>query len=112
MHIRTYLAVIILCLSLPVAAEFQTVSLAYEISLNNFWAPASHNAAVIFRECDECDPLRVRVTANTVYRVNNELVTLKEFRKSIFRVRRRADETIIVLHHLESDTIEQVSVTL
>ena len=112
MHIRKTLIVIILCLSLPVVADFKTVSLAHEISLSNFSAPASENAAAIFKECDECDAMRVRVTANTRYLVNGKAVTLKEFRKSILGVRRREDELVIVLHHLESDTIEQISVTL
>ena len=112
MHYRKTVTVIFLSLALPAAADFQTVSEAYEISLSNFSAPSSHNAAAIFRQCDECDSHRVRVTVNTQYRINDQTVTLKEFRESIFRVRNRAAETVIVLHHLESDTVEQILVTL
>ena len=112
MHIRKTLTIVLLCLTLPAAADFQTVSRAYEIALNNFSAPASHNAAAIFRQCDDCESHRVKVTPDTQYRINDQSVTLKEFRKSIFKIRNRSAETIIVLHHLESDTIEQILVTL
>ena len=112
MQIRRIITLMTLCLSLPAAADFTTVSLAHEVALSNFWAPASHNASAIFKTCDDCEPLRVRVTADTRYRVNNQLVTLKEFRKNIFQVRERSSQLIIVLHHLESNTVEQVSVAL
>ena len=112
MHKRKILTMTLLWLTLPAAADFQTVSRAYEIALNNFSAPASHNSAAIFRQCDECDQHRVRVTADTQYRINDQSVTLQEFRKSIFKIRNRSAATIIVLHHLESDTIEQIMVTL
>lgn len=103
---------IILCLALPAAADFQIISRAYEIALNNFQAPVTLGAAAIFRECDECESHTVRVTANTEYRINNKSVTLEEFRKSIFTVRNRSAETVVVLHHLESDTVERILVML
>ncbi len=112
MHIRKTLTFILLCLTLPAAADIQAVSRAYEIALNNFWAPASHNATAIFRQCDDCDSHRVKVTPDTQYCINDQSVTLKEFKKSIFKIRIRSAETIIVLHHLESNTIEQILVTL
>ena len=112
MQYRITIAAIMMCLALPAAADFQTVSRAYEIALDNFSAPSTSNAAAIFRQCDECDPHTVRVTASTDYRINDKSVSLKEFRKSIFNVRNRSVETVIVLHHLESDTVEQILVTL
>ena len=112
MQYRTIIAAIIMCLALPAAADFQTVSRAYEIALNNFSAPPTYNSAAIFRQCDECDPQTVRVTGSTEYRINDKNVSLEEFRKSIFNVRNRSVQTVIVLHHLESDTVEQILVTL
>ena len=109
---RIFIVAILMGLALPAAADFRPISRAYEISLDNFSAPVSLNAAAIFRECNDCTPRTVRVTANTDYRVNNQSVTLKEFRDSIFTVQNRSVETIVVLHHLESDTVEQILVTL
>ena len=112
MSIRTTIAAIVACLSLPAAAEFVTVALAYEIALDNFSAPTSTNAAVIFRECDSCEAHSVRVTANTDYRINDQSVSLQEFRKRIFPVQNRSEQTVIVLRHLASDTIEQILIDL
>jgi len=111
MNIKTLLVAILLGLSLPVTAEFRTVSLAHEISLNNFRVPVSHNSGVVFKACDECETTTSRVTVQTQYIIDGQAVPLKEFRKTIFKVRDRADKLVIVLQHLETNTIVSVSVT-
>lgn len=112
MKSRKTLFAVLLCLSLPAAAEFETISAAYEVSLSNFRVPATPNSGVILSKCDDCERIAIRVTPGTEYTINDEAVTLKQFRKTIFKIRDRADETIIVLHHLESDTVLSVSVTI
>lgn len=112
MSIKKALICTLLFLSLPVAAEFVTVSKAYEVALSDFRVPATPSSGVIFKVCEDCDYKTIRVTTKTRYRVNSRAVTLKEFRKSVFQVRDRASKMIIVLHHLESDTVESVSVNL
>jgi len=112
MHIRKIVLALLVSLSLPAAAEFKTIERAYEIALSNFRVPVTQNGALIFRQCDDCEPKVIRMTPNTAFVVNGEPVTLKEFRKSVFQVRDRAAETIIVRHHLESDTITRVRVRL
>jgi len=101
-----------LVLSLPAAAEFTTVAEAYEIALSDFRVPATPSSGIIFKRCADCDMETVRVTPDTRYIVNNRSVTLKDFRKQVFQIRDRAAETIIVKHHLESDTIVSVSVSI
>jgi hypothetical protein len=112
MNIKTLLFAILLGFSLPVAAEFTTVSLAHEVSLSNFRVPATLNSGVAFKKCDDCDIQRSRVTEGTQYIINGQPVPLKEFRKSVFKVRNRAGNTITVLQHLESNTVVSVSVTI
>jgi hypothetical protein len=112
MNIKTSLFATLLGFSLPVAAEFTTVSLAHEVSLSNFRVPVTLNSGVAFMTCDDCDIQRSRVTAETQYIINGQPVPLKEFRKSVFKIRNRADELVIVLQHLESNTIVSVSVTI
>jgi hypothetical protein len=112
MKIKTILVTALLMLSLSAAAEFTTIARAYEIALSNFRVPATPSAAAIFRQCDECDARAVRVTPSTLYVVNGQPVTLKEFRKSVFGIRRRVETTVIVKHHLETDTIVSVTVTI
>lgn len=112
MKIKFALISTLLLLSFQVSAEFTTVSRAYEIALSDFRVPATPSSGVIFKECADCEAKTVRVTPKTRYEVNGRPVTLKEFRKSVFQIRNRADETIIVLHHLETDTVVSVSVAL
>lgn len=112
MKIRSIIGVLLLGYSLTAMAEFETISRAYEIALNNFRVPATPNSSVILKQCDDCDAVAIRVTPKTEYTINGEAVTLRQFRKVIFRIRDREDETIIVLHHLESDTVLSVSVTI
>lgn len=112
MNVRKIIVIALLTFCLPAAAEFVTVSEAYEIALSDFRVPATPSSGAQFKKCEECDYMTVRVTPNTRYVVNGKSVTLKEFRERIFDVRDRAAETIIVLHHLESDTIESISVEI
>ena len=106
------IGVLLLGLSLTAAAEFETISRAYEISLSNFRVPATLNSAVIFKKCDDCELVTIRVTPKTKYVINGAAVTLRQFRETIFQIRNREDETIVVLHHLASDTVLTVSVTI
>lgn len=101
-----------LLLSLSAAAQFVTISRAYEIALSDFRVPATPNGAVIFRTCADCDFQKVRVTPLTTYEINGKPLELRKFRERIFKVRDRDPVTVIVLHHLESDTVVSISVTL
>lgn len=112
MKIRSIIGVLLLGCSLTAMAEFETISRAYEIALSNFRVPATASSGVILKECDDCESVAIRVTPKTEYTINGEAVTLRQFRKIIFGVRDREDETIIVLHHLASDTVLSVSVTI
>jgi hypothetical protein len=112
MNVRKIFLIALLTLSLPVTAEFVIVSEAYEIALSDFRVPATPSSGAQFKQCEECDYQTVRVTPNTQYVVNGKTVTLKEFRKRVFDIRDRAAATIIVLHHLELDVIESVSVVI
>lgn len=112
MSIRNTLIASLISVALPVAAAFETISLAYEISLSNFRVPVTPSSAVSLQKCDDCEQISIRVTPGTTYAINDEVVTLEQFRKTVFDIRDRENETIIVLHHLESDTVLSVSVTI
>lgn len=109
---RDLFTVLALLISMTAQTEIVTITRAYEIALNNFRVPASSNGAVTFRQCDGCPPAIVRVTPSTTYMLNGNRVDLGEFRKGVFQVTDRARETVIVMHHLESDVVTQISVNL
>ena len=112
MHIRRIIASLLVCISLSAAAEFTTIELVYEIALSNLKVPAASTGSLMFKECDDCETLMVRMTRDTQFLVNGENVGLKEFRKNVFQVRDRKAETILVRRHLESDTIMSISADL
>lgn len=112
MKIKGLAILAVWALSLPAVAQFTTIAPAYEIALDNFRAPGTHSGGLAFRRCDSCELQQLRVTPSTTYSVNGRSVTLKEFRKAIRTARDRDKATVIVLHHLESDTVVSVSVSI
>jgi len=112
MNIRTLLVFALLSLSFSAAAEFTTVSKAYEIGIENFRAPVTAHGVATFKSCDTCDQLRVRATPGTSYVVNGKSVTLEKFRDAIVKSGGRINAPVIVLHHLESDTLVSITINI
>ena len=112
MNIRLILAALLLSVALPATADFEVVSLGREIALTNFRAPATQNSTLAFKECADCETISVRVTPSTQYVLNDKTVKLEKFRKALQQVQDRDEVLVIVVHHLESDTIVSVLVTI
>lgn len=112
MTIRYFFAALMLALCVPAAAEFTTISRAYEVPLNLFNVPVTRNGRIAVKQCDDCTLESGRLTADTQFIINGRPVELTEFRKSVFSIRDRDAATVVVLHHLETDTISSISLTL
>ncbi len=112
MNIKTLLAVTLICLGLSAAAEDRIISLAYEINLSDFHAPTTANSSISFKECAECEQIRTRVTPNTRYAINGKTVRLEDFRQAVTQAHDRDEKLVVVLHHLESDTIKSLDVSI
>ncbi len=112
MKIKTLITVTLLGLSLAMAAQGQVVSQAYEVSLVNFRAPVSENGATSFKECGECTRRLIRVTPATRYTISGRAVRFADFRDMVGDANNRPYAAVTVLHHLESDTIESINVSL
>ncbi|MDX2410619.1 MAG: hypothetical protein QNK34_01565 [Woeseiaceae bacterium] len=110
MKIKTLFAITLLSISF--AAAGQVVSQAYEVAIGNFRAPVSQNGVAVFKECDDCESRLVRVTPATRYSINGKSVQFDDFRKTVGPAGSRRRGDVIVLHHLESDTIESITVSL
>jgi hypothetical protein len=118
MTIRKTIAIALFSIGLSFAAQAAdatslgpVISQAYEVSLGNFRAPGTRNGTVSFKECEECTHMTVRVTANTRYKINGRTVRLEDFRKKVAEAGNRESAEVTILHHLESDTIEQINVS-
>jgi len=112
MKIKTLLTTTLLCLGLAMTAQAQIISQAYELALSDFSAPATENGGVSFKQCKTCDRQVVRVTSATRYTINGKAVRLEDFQKAVLQSRNGPERDVTVLHHLESDTIESIDVSL
>jgi len=112
MNIKTLFAITMICFGLSATAEDRILSLAYELALSDFQAPVTQNGSAAFKTCDTCERKYVRVTPATRYSVNGKVVRLEDFRDAVRRVRNRDEKGVVVLHHLESDTIKSISATI
>jgi len=112
MKIKTLITATLLGLSLSMAAQGQVVSQAYEVALSDFTAPATENGGASFKACDSCARQLVRVTAATRYSINGNTVRFADFRRVVTDARTQGGADVIVLHHLESDTIKSINVSL
>lgn len=110
MHIRKLLALVLLGLSLSAAAEFTTITAAYEVSVSDLRLPGSATGTLTFKQCADCEAQTLRVTGSTRYVLNDRDLELAEFKAQLGNVRKRNDETATVLHHLESNTITAIKV--
>ena len=112
MNIKYSIAIAVLSLGMSIPASGQIVSLAYEVPLSEFRAPATTNGGASFKECSDCERHLVRVTEATHYVINGKSMQLQEFREALMHATDRDEKSVTVLHHLESDTIESISVLL
>ncbi len=112
MHLRKLLVLVLLALSLAAAADFRTITEAYEVDLSNLRLPGSENGTLTFKQCSDCETQTLRVTSKTRYVINDRDFALVEFKEQLKTVRKRKDQNVSVLHHLESNTIKAVKVRL
>ena len=110
MHIRIILATIALSLGQVASADFVTIERAYEVPLSLLRIPPSTNGSLMFRECAQCEQFSVPVTAATEFSINGKPVLLRDFRKSLFKIRDRESEIVTVRRNLQSNTITAIKV--
>ncbi len=112
MHIQRLLVLAILGLSLSAAADFRTITEAYEVDLSDLRLPRSESGNLTFKQCSDCKPETLRVTVQTRYLINNRDFSLVEFKEQLKLVRNRKNQNVAVLHHLETDTVKAIKVWL
>ncbi len=112
MHLRKLLVLVLLGLSLAAAADFRTITEAYEVDLSDLRLPGSENGTLTFKQCSDCEAQTLRVTGKTRYLINDRDFALAEFKEQLKGVRNRKTEAATVMHHLESNTITAVKVWL
>ena len=112
MRIYIFLAFALLAFTVPAAADFSTVTQAYEVSLRDLRLPYGTHGTLGFKPCDTCASQTVRVRASTRYVLNGRTVTLDTLKAKVGVAKGRRDAAVTILHHLESNLITKVKVRL
>lgn len=112
MKLKVLIAAALLVLAMPAAADTAVVKAAYEVALSDVRLPRAHAGTIAFKECDSCDYKRIRVGADTTYRINGRAMPLEKFRAALAEAANPDKEPVTVLHHLKRNQVTDVSVNL
>lgn len=107
-----FVSLIFAVCSTTALGQGRVISQAYEIILNNFQAPISASSTIVFKECDDCEPMHARVNESTRYSINGRSVRLEDFRIAVLQTDDRDNKAVTVLHHLESNTVESIDASI
>ena len=97
-------------LSISAAADFKTITEAYEVDLSDLRLPGGESGTLTFRQCSDCDAQIISVNGKTRYLINNRDFALTEFKEQVKLVKNRKYISVAVFHHLESNTIKAIKV--
>ncbi len=112
MQIRTTFTAILLLICGSVSAQFMTIELAHEIPLSGFVAPVSQNGTLTFRGCPDCKTFSSRLTPSTIFLVNEIQVELSEFRQKVAAARSQDNHGVVVVQHLETNTVTSILIKI
>jgi hypothetical protein len=103
-------SVVTLSLSTPAGAVLETVEEAYELTLLQVRMPASSADSVVIRTCATCEPVRLRVNAQTTYRLayGEAPVSLAEMNSFIGAIADRQDTAVAVFYEPESLVVTRI----
>ena len=112
MQIRKLLVLGFLGLSLSAAADFTTVTAAYEVKVSDMTMPINEVGTLKFKQCAECETQTLLVNSSTNYVLNGNYVSLADFKDALAGISDPSSEIATVLHHLESNVITGIKVRL
>lgn len=118
MNMRIVLPVVAVCVLASAAAPAQRRTLeqvesSYELVLTQIELPSNTSGTVIFKECDTCDTVALRVTSATQYFLNGAAISLADLRATAETVQgeRAANIGVYVHYSLATDDVTRVRVT-
>jgi hypothetical protein len=112
MKYKIIITALMLAFTLPALADFVTISRAYELEPEHVNIPLSPGSSMLFRNCDECEITSGQLTAQTRFSVDGETVDFLDFCDALRLAKQSETSGVFLQHHLESNAIESVSVSL
>ena len=112
MKYKIMIMALVMVFTLPAFAEYVTISRAYELDAAQVSVPVSANSRIQFSRCDQCEKRSAQLTEETLFTVGGETVNFQDFCDAM-RLAKQSERTAMLLeHHLKSDTVISVSVSL
>ena len=96
----------------PALADFVRITRAYELEPELVVVPVTASSSMHFKNCDECETTSGQLNAQTRFSVDGKTVDFEEFCDAIGLAKQSEHSGIFLLHHLESNAIVSVSVSL
>jgi len=110
MNFKVLITALILSLTIPAVAESAVIEQAYEVALSDLRLPGNAGGTLAFKECEMCDFVTLRVSAETQYRLNGKAITLDKFRLALAQIENKNEKAVTVLHHIRRNQVTAVSV--
>jgi hypothetical protein len=112
MKYRIIITALIMVFTLPALADFVTISRAYELEPELVNIPLSPSSSMLFSNCSGCEITSGQLTTQTRFSVDAKTVDFDEFCDAMRLAKQSEHSGIFLQHHLESNTIVSVSVSL
>jgi hypothetical protein len=110
MNLRKFSAVLMLAACLPAAADIKILSRAVETSTAYLNVPTSENSRLMFKSCDDCELLSVRLTSSTQFFVHGKQMPFADFRREFNNMRHSKEDYALVTFDTETNAVTSVRV--
>ena len=98
--------------TLPAVADIVTISRVYELEPDLVSVPLTATSRMLFSDCDGCEATSAQLTAETLFTVDGMTVDFGDFCNAIRLAQQSERAGIFLQHHLESNAVLSVSVSL
>lgn len=110
MNLRNFSAVLILAACLPATADIKIITRAVETSTAYMNVPTTENSRLMFKSCDDCELIDVRLTAMTQFFVRGKQLPFAEFRREFNNLRQSKEDYALVTYDTETSAVTSVRV--
>ena len=110
MNLRKFSAVLILAASLPATADIKIITRAVETSTAYMNVPTTENSRLMFKSCDDCEVIGVRLTPTTQFFVRGKQMPFAEFRREFSNLRQSKEDYALVTYDTETSAVTSVRV--
>ena len=101
-----------MALTAPALADLVRITKTYELEPDLVNVPISPSSSMLFKNCDGCGTTSGQLNAQTRFSVDGKTVDFDELCDAIRLAKQSEKSLIFLLHHLKSNAIESVSVSL